>query len=159
MKIITEYPFNEYIGYTMINKENRRMIHLVHKQNKKRTTISYPRYLISVKEKRMLNLTEQVDHIDGNKTNDSMDNLQILSKKENIRKSFIQSNRTQKMVRLECPNCRIQFEKAQNQSHLVNKCSFSCCSRDCLHKFLKVLRSKEQMIEIGKNQIIEIFRK
>lgn len=53
---------------------------------KERTTISYARYLMSVKLNRFLDRNEEVDHIDNDKTNDSIENLQILSSKENKEK-------------------------------------------------------------------------
>ena len=84
MKIQLEYPFNDYAGYLVINPEGRKNICLIPlDKTKKRTTISYARYLVSVNEKRILSKKEQVDHIDGNKTNDVISNLQILSAKEN----------------------------------------------------------------------------
>lgn len=159
MKIITEYPFENYNGYIITNRENRKMICLRDKNTKKRTTISYARYLISVRENRLLNKYEQVDHIDNNKTNDDIDNLQVLSLKDNIRKYYIQSSRTRKMIRLICPNCKKEFTRELNNCHLQKGNSFSSCSRKCLYNFLKAQKTKEQLIRIGEDQIIEIFRK
>ena len=45
------------------------------------------RYLLAVKLGRYLTDEEQVDHIDDDKTNDNIDNLQILTVKENAVKS------------------------------------------------------------------------
>lgn len=157
MKIITEHPFENYNGYIVKNKENRKMICLVNKNN--RTTISYSRYLMSLKEKRILNKNEEVDHIDSDKTNDVISNLQILTRAENTRKRFTETSKTMKLVKMICPNCGSSFIRRHGNSFLGKNGNFSCCSRKCLHKFLKISRSKEEMIEIGRNQIIEIFRK
>lgn len=43
-----------------------------------RVTLSYPRYLMEVKLQRYLSEDEEIHHIDGNITNNSIDNLQIL---------------------------------------------------------------------------------
>ena len=159
MKIKSEFPFNNYSSYLVINPENRKNVCLIHKITKQRTTTSYARYLMSVKEKRFLNQDEQVDHIDGDKTNDSIENLQILSAKENCIKHTIQKNITRKMVELQCPYCNNIFTKPLNNSFLQKGGKFNCCSKKCLHEFLKIKHSTEELVEIGKNQIVRYFRK
>ena len=80
MKLQIEPPF---VGqwkhaYVVRNKENRNMVCLFN-SNKDRTTIALARYRMAVKLGRMLRDDEQVDHIDNDKTNDDINNLQILS--------------------------------------------------------------------------------
>ena len=61
MTKIAEYPYNDYKIYKVFhNKEKRNYAILVplDNSNKKRTTISYARYLMSVKEGRILNSWE-----------------------------------------------------------------------------------------------------
>lgn len=53
----------------------------------KRTSMTYARYLMCVKENRWLKPNEHVDHINNDKKDDRIENLQILSPKDNIRKS------------------------------------------------------------------------
>ena len=48
-----------------------------------KTTRSYPRYLLEEKLGRALLPEETVDHIDGDHTNDSLDNLRVLTRAEN----------------------------------------------------------------------------
>lgn len=77
-----EHPFDGYTLYVLYHKrEGRNMAQLVSKEH--RTTMSYARYLYSVKEGRMLSKLEQVDHIDNDKTNDAVENLRILTAREN----------------------------------------------------------------------------
>lgn len=159
MKIKTKFPFDDYNGYIVTNPENRRNVCLVHKKTKKRTTISYARYLMSVKEKRILERTEEVDHKDGDKTNDEIKNLQILSKADNIRKSFVESGRTLKMIELECPSCKNNFIRNLGNSHIQKGSSFTVCSKQCLYAMLRNGFSKAELIEIGKKQIVRYFRK
>lgn len=84
MKIPVEPPFTGLWkhAYVVKNKENRNMVCLVN-SNKDRTTIALARYRMSVKLGRMLRDDEQVDHIDNDKTNDSIDNLQLLTPEAN----------------------------------------------------------------------------
>lgn len=159
MKIELEYPYNNYKGYLVINPENRKNVCLVHKTTFKRTTISYARYLMSVKEKRILLPEEHVDHKDGNKTNDVIYNLQILTKGDNNRKSVIESNRTLKMVKMICPNCENIFEKPLRLTHLQKKGHYTSCSKKCSYKILSKGLSVSELKLLGINQIIEYFRK
>lgn len=88
MKIILEYPYTSVwkSGYLVTNRENRKNV-ILFNSDKDRSTTSYARYLMSVKLKRFLTSDEQVDHIDNDKTNDDINNLQVLSVKENQQKA------------------------------------------------------------------------
>lgn len=101
---------------------------LVSKEN--RTTISYARYLMSVHLGRKLKKIETVDHINGDKLNDSLENLQILSNEDNIKKSA----RGKTMATLKCPVCLNLFTKEKRQTHLVKGGNPTCCSRNCSYK-------------------------
>lgn len=157
MKITTDYPYDEYVGYLCINPENRRNVCLVHKITKKRTTVSYARYLMAVSEKRILNKNEQVDHMDEDKTNDILSNLQILTQIANTRKSVIDRNRTQKMVELKCPSCDSIFIKPFNYTQ--KGYHYNVCSKECLYEMGRRNLTIKQLIKIGKKQRLRYFRK
>lgn len=57
-----------------------------------KTTRSYPRYLLEAKLNRPLLPEETVDHIDGDFTNDSPDNLRALSRSENAAWAWVTGN-------------------------------------------------------------------
>lgn len=120
-----EYPF---IGYTLYkvfhSKEGRTMAQLV-KSADDRTTMAYSRYLMSVKLKRKLSKEEEVDHIDDDKSNDEIGNLQILSKHDNIAKWA--KTLTTEFVKFICPICGISFERFKRNSHRLSP----ACSRAC----------------------------
>jgi plasmid replication initiation protein len=124
-----EHPFEEYKLYAVFHKKmKRKMACLVSKEN--RTTISYARYLMSVHLGRKLTKIETVDHIDGDTLNDSLENLQILSNEDNIKKSA----RGKTMVTLKCPVCSNLFTKEKRQTHLVKGGNPTCCSRNCSYE-------------------------
>lgn len=125
MKIHLQSPFSKdwKVGYLVLNTENRQMVCLYNSQSD-RTTISYARYLMSIKLDRYLSIDEHVDHIDEDKTNDNIDNLQILSPKENHNKS-LKTGET--FIGFICPVCKIDFKLSKRQSHKINP----CCSRKC----------------------------
>ena len=90
MKIKLSPPFSLMwrIGYLVTNKENRRNV-LLYNNRHDRTTISYARYIYCVAINAFIPSDTEVDHIDGDKTNDTLQNLQLLSKADNIKKQHI----------------------------------------------------------------------
>lgn len=90
--LFTDKWDSAYVVYH--KKENRRYVILRNSKTDKRTTMQHARYLMCVKLGRLLDANEQVDHIDGDKMNDSPDNLQVLTRDEHSRKTAIEiSNR------------------------------------------------------------------
>ena len=137
MKIKLEYPYNQKweSGYIVINSDNRRTL-ILYNNHDNRSSTQYARYLLSVKLKRFLTEDETVDHIDGDKTNDNIDNLQILTRAENNRKFFKKED-----YKCKCPVCGKEFivprsnvrgDKAKER--ILS--GLRCCSRQCVHKSL-----------------------
>lgn len=83
-----EYPYSTKWkkGYIVTNPEGRKTVILYNSQ-KDRTSTSYARYIMSVHLGRFLTPSEHVDHIDEDKTNDDIDNLQLLTQTENSKKN------------------------------------------------------------------------
>jgi len=139
-----EYPFDKYWIYKVFHrKENRWQANLILIDNISiRTTISYARYLMSVKLGRFLEKSEQVDHIDNDCTNDSINNLQILSQNENLSKqveSYWKNSGNQKYTKLLCANCNNEFEILTRNFKFKSKSGqekFYCC-RKCSYESLK----------------------
>jgi hypothetical protein len=129
-----EYPFlSDYrAGYLNINKEPRRVVVLI-KKDGTRTSISYARYLMSCHLNRYLDKTEHVDHIDDDKLNDVIENLQILSVKDNNRKKNNSLQiKLEEPITLICPICNESFSRpARNIKHKLKAGKSVCCSRRC----------------------------
>ena len=136
-RILGEYPYNDYYLYMVFHKkEGRRYVNLIpidKNSGLKRHTMSYARYLISVKEKRVLAINEHVDHKDNNKLNDCIENLQIVSLKENNIKEA--KRRGRKIIILKCPNCEKIFERSKRQTHLQKGNTYTACCRKCSSTF------------------------
>lgn len=136
-RVVAEYPYNSYYLYIVFHKkEGRRYANLIpidKTSNLKRKTISYARYLMSVKEKRILNKNEHVDHIDNDKTHDDINNLQILSLRENNIKEA--KRRGKKTVILKCPHCGVIFEKRKGDTHLQKGGLYTGCCKKCSTTF------------------------
>ncbi len=83
-----DYPYSDLYqtGYLYKNrKDGRSMVVLIGSAG--RLTTAYARYLMAVKLGRFLTAEETVDHIDENHSNDSLENLQLLTLADNIKKS------------------------------------------------------------------------
>ena len=125
-------------GYVVINPEGRETL-ILYNSHKDRSSTQYARYLLSVSLGRFLEKEEHVDHIDGEKTNNSLSNLQILSLEENNRKTHKKPN-----VTLNCPVCKVVFKRTRTQLrgrlHKVENHEI-CCSRGCgsRKKYMEIL--------------------
>lgn len=134
MKLALEKPYSDDwdYGYLVKNKEDRKQVCLYVKDGEKRTTTPFARYLMSVEIGRYLRDDEHVDHIDEDKTNDSVDNLQILTPLENSKKYFLLKGKRAKKVVLSCPQCQEDFmltERHYKSRIKNNKRIF--CSKNC----------------------------
>lgn len=78
----TDNEIRIYGPYT--RKDGRQ--HIIFYKEGKRKTMSYPKYLLEQKLGRVLLPNETCDHVDENFTNNNLDNLQVLSRSDNIRK-------------------------------------------------------------------------
>lgn len=129
-KIELEYPYNRdwKYGYVVVNSDNRKTL-ILYNSHKHRSSTQYARYLLAVSLGRYLNSDETVDRIDGDKHNNSLDNLQILSIEDNTSKS-----RKKPDVQLVCPVCNTEFSRTRTQlrgrRHLIESGTIAC-SRVC----------------------------
>ena len=129
------HPFSEYKLYKVFHKkENRWQAMLVKPNNQGRTTLSYARYLMCVHLGRILEKSEQVDHINGDKTDDRIENFQILSSKEN-REKYNKIDNPAKLYKHICPVCAVEFTRNKQKSYnFLYKGKTLFCSRQCGYK-------------------------
>ena len=131
-KLILEEPYKSIWkhGYIVTNKENRKTV-ILFNSKEDRTSTQYARYLMSVNLGRFLDKdTETVDHIDGDKTHDSLDNLRLLTRQENIR----HSQKKEDFVCI-CCICSKEFIVPRSRSGKVVREKIKnnqlCCSKEC----------------------------
>ena len=111
---------------------------------------------MSLKEGRFLNANEEVDHIDGNNSNDVIENLQLLTLEDHRNKSA-KEKRGRKHFKVRCPNCQKEFIRASNLVKRKYKLTF--CTLSCNAKFWH--KNKEETEEfinfVAEQQLIEEF--
>lgn len=79
-----------------------------------RRQILYARHVMEQHLGRQLRPSETVDHIDENKTNDALANLQILSQPDNARKSNVIRS-IGAWPEFDCPECGKRFTKRRSK--------------------------------------------
>ena len=151
-------PYENYWVYSpvMSKTEGRRVVVLRHRRTKRMTSMSLARYMLSTHLGRRLARAEHVDHVDGDKSNDVLENLQVLTPEENNRKHRLQQQTTKHMLKLRCPACRKVFTREFRQTHRAKHGKFTACSRGCAGTLRQRLQSGV-LVDLTDN-VIEDFR-
>lgn len=99
-----------------------------------RKTVSYPKFLLEQKLGRSLGINETCDHIDNDHTNNTLCNLQVLTRSDNSRKQM--AFKSAELGAFTCPVCNCSFTKRMNQVRANRKKGKSgpYCSRSCAGK-------------------------
>ena len=145
MLIKLQEPFksNWTKGYLRISREQRRIVDL-YNSDTDRTSISYARYLMCVKIGYILSNDLDVDHIDNDKTNDNIGNLQILTKLQNKIK---ETNRYLEEEQLSygyiCACCQAPFILAERlvKGRLAQNVVYAFCGKSCSARFHAINKS------------------
>ena len=121
-----------YGPYT--RKDGRKHAVIV-KEDGTRTTKSWPRIVMESHLGRDLLPEETVDHIDNDFTNDSIENLQLLSLRDNVIKE--QQRHPAKYVQLVCKYCGNTFSKREALEKYDREVRIKdgpFCSKSCVGK-------------------------
>lgn len=109
--------------YVVINKEPRRVA-ILYKEDKTSLTMSYAKYLYTSYYKEDVDKEYHIDHINGDKMDDRIENLQKISGRYNR----VKDKNPREMIILKCPVCGNEFIfPKRNLSTHPNP----CCSRKC----------------------------
>lgn len=107
-----DYLYAVVKGHPMATKNNYVLLH---------------RALVENHLGRYLTREEVVHHKDGNKKNNSIDNLQVMSAKSH----GLLHKKPRKYVKLLCPGCGVIFDRPYNKTHLYREGRATFCSKVC----------------------------
>lgn len=103
----------------------------------KRSTILYSRYLMEKKMGRELSYDETVDHVDEDPTNDSIENLQVISRSENAQKYHRFIGTQPEIIEITCGGCgKKSMKLARNiRGNLKKGRGGPFCGRSCAGRY------------------------
>ena len=132
-----------------ISKQDKRLRIVVVDKTGKKTTVSYPKYLMESYLGRYLTEDETVDHIDCNVQNNEIFNLRVLSRSEH---ASVDAKRytTQSF---ECPMCKGNFSLDGRKLHdaITNRQRNKAgpfCSRVCAGRYGRGIQLGENSLEV-----------
>lgn len=96
-----------------------------------RTTMSYPRYLMSRHLGRPLAQGEEVDHINDDRSDNRLENLQLLSRADNMAKR----STGQAFNWFSCAQCGSQFSRSKQRQFRTAAKYPPCCTRSCAARY------------------------
>lgn len=97
--------------------------------NRDRTSISYARYLVSVEAGHILPREFEVDHKNTVCSDDSMENLQVLTREEHLLKTAMENSTGRTVSTAKCGYCGIEFSRETRNFRKDPFCSKSCVAR------------------------------
>lgn len=156
------YPYRKYriVSFYVYNNKRRgirRNVGMISNTGEVKCT-SYARFIFKILNGAIKN-DMQIDHIDGNPINDAPLNLQVLTKKENIRKYRKQTNTTRFKVDIICYICHKLFSTYKNLTFLGGHPSdIKTCCRRCGGILSHMKMSKNERLSIAKQSIVRIYR-
>ena len=109
---------------------------------------------------RILNPNEVVHHIDGDKFNNIVSNLQLMDCIDHVKLHGLKQGR--KYVLLKCPECDTLFEIEHRNSFLCKKKRATFCSRKCSGSFnrKKQLHGLTHEMEVAiLGNLVKVFNK
>ena len=127
-------PFEGYsLSVYLHSGQGRRKARLT-KQGETTIHTSYARYLMCVHLGYRLGEDKHVDHIDGNPLNDSLSNLQVLTRRTHGIKTALETRAPAIYLDFVCPVCGVSFKLARRVADSRAKVygnTARCCSNRC----------------------------
>lgn len=115
--------------------------------------VLYHRILMENHIGRLLEKDEIVYHINKNKKDNRIENLQILNLGKHS--SRHEKQKGIKYCVLKCPNCKISFERELRQTFIQKGTEYTCCSKKCRGQFSMKIKiqglTDEHEIAIAEN--------
>lgn len=96
---------------------------------------------------------EIIHHLNGNKHDNSFENLQLISIEKHNQLHCKQ--RGKKLIKLKCPNCEKIFIKSKRETFLVKGGKSTFCCKLCSYSFMSITDKNEKERKIKENFVEE----
>lgn len=158
IKLLKLYPLFDKVTGPYLRNDGRKHVtfnnsSLSKGDPNKTRTLSWPKALVEVREGRVLLDNETADHIDEDFTNDSLSNLQILTRIANAIKSFdANSSRGEEISKHTCPQCKEEFLILARQvraNNIVKGKAGPFCSRRCAGKHNQQIQANGRLAQLA----------
>ena len=132
IEVLDIYKSEYKSAYLVLHEkgDKRKRVYLIGFDGKRKGML-YARYIWEMHNNKKIPEGFTIDHIDEDKTNDSIENLQLLSRSDNIVKNIttrIERGDLQPWIEVTCPICgkTFNFRRANLSTH-----PNPCCGRSC----------------------------
>lgn len=116
------------------------------------------RIIMENKLQRLLTSKEIVHHKNGNKLDNRVSNLELMTIEEHTKYHAIERSKGVLFLRLKCPNCGKKFEKEKRNTHLIKGGNYTACSRKCSGTLGSMVRQELLSYDQLEGNVIEEFR-
>lgn len=143
-------PFvGQWSSGPFVSKQDDRLKITLHGGESGKVTMSYARYLYAASTGESIPPGYEIDHVDGNKKNDSISNLVALTKEEHRVKTLNDPTRLamKKTLTTVCIHCEEVFTIPFNRSFIARGNHASYCSRECSKHAKKYLGISPEIIK------------
>ncbi len=132
-----------------------------HPNATKNNYVLYHRIVVENALGRLLDSDEVVHHINGNKKDNILENLQVLTSSEHARLHGLEKFRD--FCQLKCPWCSAIFERPRNKTFLCSsRNKYTCCSKSCRGSLSRKIQlhglTAEVEVAISENIVLEYRR-
>lgn len=109
---------------------------------------------------RMLEENEIVHHKDGNKKNNTIENLEVMDRIQHVKLHGLKKGH--KVVLFKCPWCEKEFVRNKNNTHLTkpSKYNCTCCDSSCrgkLYRYIQVYGLNPELEKKMKENVIKEY--
>lgn len=143
IEVIDIYKEKYKSAYLVHHKDNRKRVYLVGYDGS-RKGMSYACYLWEGYNNQQVPSGMQVDHINNDKTDDRLENLQLLTPQENVKK-YVDNEKDEgrivEYVKKTCPICGKEFNFLRRNRNIRPNPS---CSKECGYKKMILTRNKNK---------------
>ena len=109
---------------------------------------------------RVLNSDEVVHHKNGDKKDNRLSNLEVMSPSDHAK--LHGKEQLKRYVTAKCPCCNVIFEREYRQTHLAKKGTYTACSRSCNGKICREIQLNRVTAELQEaitGNILSIYSK